>query len=474
MDNESNTIIKPRPKKGANQDQPALTDRTIVAPRPRPGGAMATPTPSDSTVITPRKTRAQNLPLSINAPKENEILKQSPLIDAAGALLSLTPQLRQLEGKVDVNNLHHNITLLVRNFHREMSSKIADIETQHSASYVLCSLIDETVLNTPWGENSAWSQKPLLSVYHKETYGGEKVYNILDEAMITPSKNHELIELIYLSFSLGFMGKLRIDPQGSVKIEQLLGRTYDALKKSRDRYKNQLSKNISPATGLKHKLHSLLPAWLFVASLTLVAFGIFNYWLFDLNKKSDAISSKLAALTPVETERNPTTGESRAEVIALRQLLAPEIERNLLSVDDYITHTSIVLHAEELFSSGSTDIAEAFHPVLSKIAKALESIQGRIIVAGHTDNIAIRTPRFPSNWHLSLARANAVVQYMSETASLKARLLPEGHGENEPVSPNTSPTGRAKNRRVAINIYHTKNNAWQGTQSELVNSANND
>jgi len=459
---DKDTVIKPRPGHGAAQPQSTSSDHTVIKPRPRPGGATVTPKPlmdnNDSTVVKPRKARIQNMPFSLNAPGDNDILKQSPLIDAASPLLSLTPQLRQLEGHIDVHSLHQHIKELMQAFQQKINNLIDSTEIRNNALYVLCSLIDETVLNTPWGENSAWSQKPLLSIFHKETYGGEKVYTILEDALLTPAEHYELIELIYLSLSLGFMGKLRIDPQGSIKVDQIRTEAYDVLNKGRDRYKKKLSANISPATGLKAKLYSLLPAWLFVATLILTAFACYSYWLIDLNKRSDEMSFKLAGLTPVAQELSLPNTKVRPEVIALRELLAPEIERNLLSVEEYRAHTSIIVHAEELFGSGSTIIHEAFHPVLDKIAKALESIQGRIIVAGHTDNIAIRTPRFPSNWHLSLARASAVVKYMDGVASLEARLLPEGRGENEPIASNKDTEGRAKNRRVAIDIYHPIDN----------------
>jgi len=461
MDKDNNTVIKPRPGHGAAQSPPASSDHTVIRPRPRPGGAAAAKPLMDnnnSTVIKPRKTRTPNMSFNLNAPGDNDILKQSPLIDAASPLLSLTPQLRQLEGQVDVHSLHQHIKQLMQAFQQKINNLVDSTEIRSDAVYILCSLIDETVLNTPWGENSAWSQKPLLSFFHKETYGGEKVYSILDDALLTPAEHYELIELIYLSLSLGFMGKLRIDPQGSIKVDQIRSEAYNVLNKSRDRYEQKLSANISPVTGLKAKLYSLLPAWLFVATLILIAFACYSYWLIELNKRSDEMSFKLAGLTPVALETHLPNTELHPEAIALRQLLAPEIERNLLSVEAYRTHTSIIVHAQELFGSGSTAIHEAFHPVLDKIAKALESIQGRIIVAGHTDNIAIRTPRFPSNWHLSLARASAVVKYMDKVASLEARLLPEGRGENEPLVSNEDAEGRAKNRRVAIDIYHSIDN----------------
>ncbi|VAW45388.1 Outer membrane protein ImpK/VasF, OmpA/MotB domain [hydrothermal vent metagenome] len=462
MDKADNKVKKPRPGHGATQPNTQSSDHTTIRPRPRPGGTATPSKPlidnNDNTVIRPRKTRTSNTPISLTVPNDNDILKQSPLIDAASPLLSLTPQLRQLEGQIDVHSLHQHIKQLMDNFKKKINNLIDDTQIRNDALYILCSLIDETVLNTPWGENSAWSQKPLLSFFHKETYGGEKVYTILENAILTPTKHYELIELIYLSLSLGFLGKLRIDPQGSIKVDQIRAEAYNVLHKSRDRYKKKLSKNIAPTTELKSKLYSLLPIWLFIATLTLIAFAFYSYWLIELNKRSDEMGFKLAGLTPNSQETQLSNAELRPETIALRQLLAPEIERNLLSVEEYRSHTSIILHAGELFGSGSTAIHEAFYPILDKISKALEATPGRIIVAGHTDNVAIRSPRYPSNWHLSLARASSVVQYMDEAASLKARLLPEGRGENEPIASNENAEGRAKNRRVAIDIYHELNN----------------
>jgi len=470
MENEDNTVIKPRPgrRSPSSHSEPnpnsGMGDITVIKPRPRPGGNK-NPNPAlsgaDNTVIKPRKSRAKNIILNLNTPKAEEVLKHSPLIDAASTLLSLTPQLRQLDGKVDIHSLRQHVSQLISNFQVQLKTVIDDAELRSNASYIVCSLIDETVLNTPWGENSAWSQKPMLSQFHQETYGGEKVYNILDNAMLSPTLHYELIELIYLSLSLGFLGKLRIDPQGKIKAEQIRSRIYEvlnhqSLNKGRERYQRELSIHTKPINSLKNRLHSFLPLWLFIATLTLVAFGIYNYWLLNLNERSDGMREQLVNLIPVQEETKLPRNRSRPEAISLRLLLDDEIQRDILSVDDYRTHTSLVLHSNELFDSGSTAIDEAFYPVLDKIAKALETIPGRIIVSGHTDNLAIRTPRFPSNWHLSLARASAVVRYIDEAAALQARLLPEGKGEDEPVADNNTIEGRAKNRRVVIDIFHEK------------------
>ena len=74
------------------------------------------------------------------------------------------------------------------------------------------------------------------------------------------------------------------------------------------------------------------------------------------------------------------------------------------------------------------------------------------MVAGHTDSQPIRTLRFPSNWHLSEARAKTVLQLFSQKMDA-TRLKAEGRAESEPVAPNDTPANRARNRRVDVILF---------------------
>jgi type VI secretion system protein ImpK len=72
------------------------------------------------------------------------------------------------------------------------------------------------------------------------------------------------------------------------------------------------------------------------------------------------------------------------------------------------------------------------------------------VITGHTDDVPIRTARFPSNWELSTERARSVVALMSSRLREPGRLRAEGVADSEPVAPNDSAANRAKNRRVTI------------------------
>ena len=123
------------------------------------------------------------------------------------------------------------------------------------------------------------------------------------------------------------------------------------------------------------------------------------------------------------------------------------------SVDVELEGQKIIIRVREKasFGSGRAELKSAFRPLLAKVAKILKNSEGKIVVAGHTDNLPIYTERFRSNWELSSARAVSVVHEMMLATDMPAdRFLIEGYADTHPVAPNDSPANRAKNRRVEI------------------------
>jgi len=90
--------------------------------------------------------------------------------------------------------------------------------------------------------------------------------------------------------------------------------------------------------------------------------------------------------------------------------------------------------------------------LLAGVAPLLDEIDGDIQVSGHTDDVPIRTARFPSNWELSAARAIAVVRLLRQLGIPETKMQAVGHGANRPIATNSHAAGRAVNRRVTIDI----------------------
>jgi len=80
-----------------------------------------------------------------------------------------------------------------------------------------------------------------------------------------------------------------------------------------------------------------------------------------------------------------------------------------------------------------------------------------VTIEGYTDNVAIQTGPFASNWLLSSARASAVAEYLAARGVDERRLSAVGYGENDALATNATPEGRARNRRVVLVVAHNGN-----------------
>ena len=122
-------------------------------------------------------------------------------------------------------------------------------------------------------------------------------------------------------------------------------------------------------------------------------------------------------------------------------------------VDLEINRRGLVISLKEagFFDSGSAEIRVSSYPLLAKIAESLSEYSNDIRVEGHTDNIPISTPAFPSNWELSTSRATNIVRHLVSYYKFEPEnLSATGYAEFRSVADNSSSDGRAKNRRVDI------------------------
>jgi chemotaxis protein MotB len=115
----------------------------------------------------------------------------------------------------------------------------------------------------------------------------------------------------------------------------------------------------------------------------------------------------------------------------------------------------ISLGEKGIFDSGSDQIKPEGKVLLDELATSLVSVGNYIRVEGHTDNVPINNPRFPSNWELSTARATVVVCHMIQTYRLSpAMLSAAGYAENRPIASNDTLEGKARNRRVDLIVLN--------------------
>ncbi len=131
--------------------------------------------------------------------------------------------------------------------------------------------------------------------------------------------------------------------------------------------------------------------------------------------------------------------------------LRTEIDEGLIDVETELQRIVIRIREKGSFPSGDARLNRGFLPILAKIHDVLVHTDGKIAVAGHTDNVPISTPRYRSNWELSTSRATSVVHEFLKTSKIPAnRFVLEGYAETQPLVPNDTSKNRAKNRRVEI------------------------
>jgi type VI secretion system protein ImpK len=141
-----------------------------------------------------------------------------------------------------------------------------------------------------------------------------------------------------------------------------------------------------------------------------------------------------------------------SQISCIKTALAAEIDAGRISAVE--TPTSVILRvgAFASFASGRADVLDSFKPTATRMGQILDKHKGQIRVIGHSDSTRIASARFPSNWHLSVERAQAVANLIKPALVDPGRVLVEGKGSDQPIAPEDSAEGKARNRRVELII----------------------
>jgi chemotaxis protein MotB len=114
---------------------------------------------------------------------------------------------------------------------------------------------------------------------------------------------------------------------------------------------------------------------------------------------------------------------------------------------------NLQLPEQILFDTGQAELVGLADNVLRKIVPVLMENNFYISIEGHTDNVPIKTERFPSNWELSTARASTVIRYLNSQGIPIERMRAIGYADTQPVDSNDTFEGRRANRRVRLVIH---------------------
>lgn len=444
MTDDERTVIVPDP------------DHTVLMPAPGGQATMVLPRPASPSAAPQRPAKP-----AAGVELQRLVAGLNPLLGAANTLLALVEQLRSTTSHPDPAGLRRQLLERVAEFEQVARANGVPSHQVLAARYVLCSFLDEVIAATPWGIEAPWGQRNLLQEFHDERSGGEKAFKLLERLGEDVKANHDLLELFYVCIALGFEGRYRGVRGGREQLDAVAERVLEQVHPTRG---TPAARALSPhwhgVTARTDGRLSVLPLWaVFAVGAVLVLAG----WLLA-NARLEAMAQPLfrqiheysAALRP----DRPPAGAAATAVAAARPaakprlapLLAADAAGGRLQVRDEALRSVVTLPADSLFEPGSARLQATQTDLLARVAQALKGQPGVVVAVGHTDNAPVASLQFPSNWHLSRERAQAVVAQLTQQGLAAERSRAEGRADAEPRGPNDTEAGRALNRRIEIEL----------------------
>ena len=429
----------------SDSDDPFLRPDVTKA-RPRPGAGRRTYVDA----VRPPVAAAPLSDVATILPSARALLGLglNPLLRAAVPLLILTAHIREALSPVDLPGLRRQVLDEIRQFEEQASASRVPNEVVLSARYVLCAALDEAVLSTPWGNQSEWAQHPLLVALHREAWGGEKFFEMLDRISHDPGRYIDLMELQYLVLAFGFAGKYQVQDRGHEHLLEVQQDLYRKIRNHRGPVERGLSLRWRGLEDRRNPLLRYVPWWVVAAAALPILAVAFTGYYAAIAQVAAPVHAELAKIgledfSPRESvpARGPT----------LKQLLANDERAGALRAEEEGNRTTVTLLAPDLFPSGSVTVNPAYHDTLQRLTTALNRVPGRVLVVGHTDDQPIKSLRYHDNFELSRERAVSVVALLQQGIDNRARLNWTGVGSSEPrYRPESTPENRARNRRVEI------------------------
>lgn len=219
------------------------------------------------------------------------------LIDVATPLLGLSLRVKTLSDCSNIDDIYRQTIEEITTIEIELTENGYDHAVIMAYRYILCAFLDEAVMGTAWGSASIWAEHSMLSRFHDETWGGEKVFSILSRLENEPKRYKNLLEFIFHCLILGFEGKYGVVEKGAMEREKVIRKLYEQLKILDDESAiRPLSSATNHVVQSKYKLRHQIPIWSVFAIFILICCGIFAGYSYFLHSKSADVLNQLNQL----------------------------------------------------------------------------------------------------------------------------------------------------------------------------------
>lgn len=216
------------------------------------------------------------------------------MIDAATPLLGMILRLKEVNADMMPEKLYSQVVTDIQSMEQLLRENHYEAGMIVSFRYILCTFIDEVALSHGWGSSNSWLNKSLLTHFHNETWGGEKVYILLDKLMSEPKRYRDLLEFMYLCFALGFKGRYKINNHNA-EFEDIFKRLYDLLLTLRENKPEHLVlyQNNDEQIQQPYSLTKKLTIKRILIYLIIVLTCIYAVYFLMLDHQSDVILEQL-------------------------------------------------------------------------------------------------------------------------------------------------------------------------------------
>lgn len=219
----------------------------------------------------------------------------NPMIDTATPLLGMTQRLRDITNLDNSEEVYKQVVNDILAIEHILQTKGYESGAIISFRYVLCTFIDELAMQHPWNNQNNWGAHSLLVRFHNESWGGERVYLLLQRLMSEPKKFRDLLEFMYLCFCLGFRGRYKVGVGHEEEFNKIFRQLHDLIISMQDKPDNiVLSQGESKKSSYKLKKKISIKT-LFVYFISGLAF-IYLIYTLKLNNQTQEIIDQLNML----------------------------------------------------------------------------------------------------------------------------------------------------------------------------------
>jgi type IV/VI secretion system ImpK/VasF family protein len=216
-------------------------------------------------------------------------------------LLTIASALKTLISAPNLTELYQDLCHETKAFENKAQTYNYRSHLILAARYALCTLIDEIILSTAWGNKSDWKNQNLLGTFQGETWGGERFFVILERSSEDPALYIDLLELMYICLNLGFEGKYHQIERGHQQLTVIMDNLFRLIMQQRGEFSKKLflRPNLIPE---KKSTNRLMPIWLVAIMMVMllsIIYGGFNYYL---NKNTASTVEELKEITAVPAE----------------------------------------------------------------------------------------------------------------------------------------------------------------------------